>query len=252
MDVDRELVEEYIQFPQIARDFANYLSLYYKYRDDYRVDEILAGRIPAGACEKLEKAAFDERISAVSLLLSGLTEGFRQVCRMEDEMSLRMRLLREWKNEGELTGERYLACAEGFRREWEKRQENGLLSPADLSCRRGVSEAFERDLQGLQKDDSFLAEPVWEKLRGFFAADSDLYEETVSRTGEKLEHAFDFMEAAFGTGQETVLFVTELNTGLYSVRFLQEYECERYYQYNKSLLFSEEARDIERILAGRK
>ena len=30
--------------------------------------------------------------------------------------------------------------------------------------------------------------------------------------GSRLEHAFDFMEAAFGTGQEMVIFVTELNT----------------------------------------
>jgi len=33
--VDRQVVVQYIQFPKIARDFANYLELYYKYRTDY-------------------------------------------------------------------------------------------------------------------------------------------------------------------------------------------------------------------------
>ena len=66
--------------------------------------------------------------------------------------------------------------------------------------------------------------------------------------GEKLEHAFDFMEAAFGGSQEMVLFVTELNTGFYSIEFLQEYDCERYYQYNKNLLFSREEELLGQVL----
>lgn len=64
----------------------------------------------------------------------------------------------------------------------------------------------------------------------------------------KLEHAFDFMEAAFGGSQEMVLFVTELNTGFYSIEFLQEYDCERYYQYNKNLLFSREEELLGKVL----
>ena len=68
----------------------------------------------------------------------------------------------------------------------------------------------------------------------------------LENAGQGLEYAFDFMEAAFGNGQEMALFLTELNTGFYSVGFLQEYECERYYQYNQNLLFSEEERVIGR------
>ncbi len=45
-----------------------------------------------------------------------------------------------------------------------------------------------------------------------------------------------------------VLFVTELNTGFYSVSFLKEYECERYYEYNRNLLFAEEDQEIARRL----
>ena len=52
------------------------------------------------------------------------------------------------------------------------------------------------------------------------------------------------MEDAFGNSQEMVRFVTELNLNVWSVRFLQEYECERYYRYNKELLFDEKRRRI--------
>ena len=41
--VDREVVGQYIQLPRIAKDFANYLELYYKYQKTYHVDDILKG-----------------------------------------------------------------------------------------------------------------------------------------------------------------------------------------------------------------
>lgn len=42
-----------------------------------------------------------------------------------------------------------------------------------------------------------------------------------------------------------VVFITELNSNDYSIRFLQEYGCQRYYRYNKELLFAESRRSIE-------
>ena len=39
---DRDVVGQYLQHPKIAKDFANYLELYYKYQDQYQVDEILS------------------------------------------------------------------------------------------------------------------------------------------------------------------------------------------------------------------
>ena len=41
--IDREVVEQYIQHPKIAKDFANYLELFYKYRTDYQIEEIFKG-----------------------------------------------------------------------------------------------------------------------------------------------------------------------------------------------------------------
>ena len=59
-----------------------------------------------------------------------------------------------------------------------------------------------------------------------------------------LEHAFDFLEAAFGSGQELVVFVTELNASPACLRFLKEYHCPRYFQYNKSLLFEDQEQQM--------
>lgn len=255
--VDREIAMEYIQFPKIAKDFANYLELYYKYQNDYQVEEILAGNFREGVFEKLEKAQFDERISVVGLLLSGLNEQFKKAQQMEDMLELEMKKLRQLHAQGAF-GDASAAIAsfttmlESFQADTAKRQENGLLSRMELRKLRLVETTLEQHLQNIRKRNFADGEAVWAYLRSQFAEESDIYEDQVDKTGGMLEHAFDFMEAAFGGSQEMVLFVTELNTGFYSLHFLQEYECERYYQYNKNLLFSDEEQEIAKILKEEK
>ena len=255
--VDREIAMEYIQFPKIAKDFANYLELYYKYQNDYQVEEILAGNFREGVFEKLEKAQFDERISVVGLLLSGLNEQFKKAQQMEDMLELEMKKLRQLHAQGAFEDASaaiasFTTMLESFQADTAKRQENGLLSRMELRKLRLVETTLEQHLQNIRKRNFADGEAVWAYLRSQFAEESDIYEDQVDKTGGMLEHAFDFMEAAFGGSQEMVLFVTELNTGFYSLHFLQEYECERYYQYNKNLLFSDEEQEIAKILKEEK
>ena len=254
--MDRELVGEYLQFPKIAKDFANYLELYYKYQDDYQVEQVLAGHISEAAVDKLQRASFDERISVVSLLLSGLNEKFRNLIYMEEMMSLRMEQMKKLQsaqtaNRDGVLANALAALANQFRADWTNRLENALLSRTQLRTCRAVSAKLEEDLMELRKSGITDWDEGFAFLRERFGADSDRYEELFDEAGEALEHAFDFMEAAFAGSQELVLFVTELNTGAYSVHFLQDYECERYYQYNRNLLFSQEEQEIEALLNKR-
>lgn len=245
--VDREVVAEYIQFPKIAKDFANYLELYYKYQDDYQVEKILEGVIPSGVLEKLERAAFDERISVVGLLLSGLGNQFRAVWQQEQIMEQTMGYLKSVPGRPEF-GEHPLETLgkllEELGQEREKKQAAGLLSRADSRLALAVEERIEAYLRAVREDGYGAGAIIWEKIRGQFGADRDRYEALCGQAGRMLEHAFDFMEAAFPNSQELVMFLTELNTGYYSVHFLQEYRCERYYQYNKNLLFDEQEQGI--------
>ncbi|MCI9183779.1 MAG: AAA domain-containing protein [Lachnospiraceae bacterium] len=254
LPMDRELIQEYIQFPLIARDFANYLELYHKYQNHYQVGEILEGRVRPGLLERLERSPFDERISVVSLLLSGLNQQFRALWHREGVLELRMKKLKSLHGDGTFDGSPFAALESfsrmsgSFRAHWEKQQENGLLSPAELRKHQDVSLSLEQNLQLLEEENYSTASQVWEKIQKLFEADSDSYELLAEKTGQQLEHAFDFMEAAFANGQEMVLFVTNLNSGYFSLHFLQDYDCARYYQYNKNLLFSEEEQEIREKL----
>ena len=54
--------------------------------------------------------------------------------------------------------------------------------------------------------------------------------------GEKLNHAFDFIEEVFKDGQEMLIFVTELTITPEISSFLAENECEKYDVYNEKLM----------------
>ena len=134
---------------------------------------------------------------------------------------------------------------EKFTQEFERQRQAELLSRQDVQIYRSVVRKLEDLSLELKKQGHVTGEDAFMWLRQWFDGQQDELEDHRDRAGEMLEHAFDFLEAAFGTGQEMVIFITELNADYYSIRFLQEYECERYYFYNKNLLFEDRGREIE-------
>lgn len=230
--VTGDVVMEYIQFPKIAKDFANYLELHTKYQSDYQPEEILSGIIRPAVIDRLGRAAFDERISAAGLILSALNNHFRAVWEQAQVMELVQKELRTFHESAETS---FVGFVHRFQQEQEQNRENGLLSRGQFYLIRRAWQIFNKyqELLGIGSDGE------WDRLKELFGADSDGYEELVALTGKKLEAAFDFMERAFAESQELVMFLTNLNTGFYSLWFLKEYSCERYYEYNKILLFDE-------------
>ena len=76
LPITRELVLQYLEDPEVARDFATYYALYQKYRTSYHVPEILAGQHPTDL-HALVSAPFDEKLSLIGLLTDALGQGFR-------------------------------------------------------------------------------------------------------------------------------------------------------------------------------
>lgn len=252
ISIDREVVVQYIQHETVAKDFANYLELYRKYQMDYQLEEVLKGNIDPLLLKKAANAAFDERLSVVSLLLGSCQKAFAGTVREEEKLSLLFGQLKQVKEKmfgGQGQSEKpdsiLASVLEAFQRETTQKKEAELLSGTEERCRReviGLLESYDRKLQK-----SGVSEPgeAFGVLKSLFDASQDGLDERRAAAAGLLEHALDFMEAAFGAGQEIVIFITELNTDYYSMRFLQNYDCERYYRYNGELLFDESSRSIE-------
>lgn len=278
---DREVAVQYLQHPKIAKDFANYLELYYKYQDEYRVEEILQGSWSEDLCIRMERAPFDERLSVTGLLLSRLTEGFKELYRENQVLNRLMGQLKKYKGLLEEAGEGETAAgggagaggaageaaraggaaggAAGFRpsevlrgllealeAERLDRKKKGLLDPGEERIRRRCEALMEDLVRQLREGSCSGVAEAWQKTREAFMERSDSYEALKEGLGARLEAAFGFLEASFGSGQELVIFVTGLNTSPVCLWFLNQYECERYYQYNKELLFDRQEEEIRR------
>ena len=85
LPVDEHLAVQFLQDPEVARSFAAYYDLYRKYRDVYRVPDILAGRFFGGEdslridpvrMQEIQDAPFDEKLSLISLLIDALGHSF--------------------------------------------------------------------------------------------------------------------------------------------------------------------------------
>ena len=250
MTVDRDVIVQYIQFPAIAKDFANYLELYYKYENDYQVDAILRGQIREELCEKVARAPFDEKLSVISLLLTRLGNEFKDVSAQERHLELLLENLKTYSQQDGNGPERLATVLDHLTAEREEKKRAELLSRReDERYLRAIAvlEGYGKEIRnrGLRE-----TEETWDAVKELFAAERERYENLWDEAGEMLEHGFDFMEAAFGDGQEMVIFVTNLNTSYHCVRFLQEYECERYYQYNKKLLFEDREGELRKRISA--
>ena len=249
--MDREVVRQYIQHEKIAKDFAKYLELYEKYQMDYQLEAVLSGEIDDALKKKASHASFDEKLSVVSLLLSRIRNAFADVLRGQEQIDLlygQLKELREGLTEENQTNPMAFVrqTTEAFARAYETKKKAELLTRLEDRIYRDTLKLLEKDVWNLAQEGS--GAEVLEKIRDWFGKLQDRQEQEESDASQMLEYAFDFMEEVFGSGQEMVIFVTELNSDYYTVQFLQQYECERYYRYNRQLLVDESSQAIEEQL----
>lgn len=248
--VDREVVVQYIQFPKIAKDFANYLELYYKYRTDYQIEEILKGNLDEILLKKVAHASFDERLSVLGLLISRVNETLKASVQTEAYMEMMFGCLSEYKEmtqsiTGDEDGQKLLQHVHHkFNVDYIRKKKAELVSREDEKIYQRVLNSMERFMQDLKLENFREREAVFAHVKELFDEENEAYEKGQKEALQVVEYVFDFLEGAFGNSQEMVMFITELNSNPYSVSFLQECECERYYQYNKELLFDEKRKKL--------
>ena len=240
--VDREVVAQYIQHAKIAKDFANYLELYRKYEKDYALTDILEGRFSKATLDRLSYASFDERLSVVGMLISKLNESFKSYVYKDRYITTLYQYLKPYMTSGDLKAVVELAketYADLRKKEQLTREENQIYQKVLTT------------LDGYLKTamlDHMLSKDAVEMVREGFSKEADALERIAIETGERLDHAFMFMEQAFSESQEMVSFVTELNTNFYSVQYLKENDNAYYFKHNKSLLLNSAAADIKKEL----
>ena len=240
LKVDREVVGQYIQLPRIAKDFANYLELYYKYQRIYHVEDILRGTWQAITVSELRAAPFDEKLSVMGLVLSRLSEEAR-VLRQQDALTTALHgTLKTFKAALEQTPPRQVLeqLIQGRQAAMKMAKEAGQLDKAarDLKTREiNALQAYRTALV----DGDVADEAAFEAVKGWFGEQVALRKELAQQTASMFDNAFAFLEKTFSQGQELVMFVTEITAGADTSWFVENFGCEAYFRHNKELLFDQ-------------
>lgn len=239
--MDREVVFQYIQHPMIAKDFAGYLELYYKYRTDYGVEDILNGKWSPTTLQKIRSAALDEHLSIVSLLNGKLSELFRE-CHETDAFVSKLYeyMLTYREKRDHVTAEEILQKIVSDREALERAE---MLNRAESCVWKRVT-AFMENVVKHTKGNFLIDMDAYEYTKERFEEEAGALEKKTEEVKEILQNVFDFLEDAFGESQEMVFFITELNANSYSMWFIKENGSDSYYRYNKGLLFEERQKMI--------
>ena len=241
MPVDETAIGEYLRHPDVMRDFAAYWALYKKYRSDYGIEDILQGRPSDKVVARALDAAFDERLSLVSLLLAGLNVRFSAARESDAVTDACYQQLRTFKRsmtqplQPEDSPAAILSrqCADTQSR-LDREKAAGRMTAYELGIHRRAASLLQDWAQAIDQD--FDPDEAFDAVRKGFNHQVRKREEAVSAASDALEFAFDFMERTFADQQEMVVFVNELALGPDSAPFLAENECERFEKCSRTLL----------------
>ena len=234
IDVDEEIIYEFIQHRETAKDVAAYLDLYKKYQDNYGINDILAGNVPSSVYERVYRASFDERLSVVNLLTSALNVYFDKTFLYHFIADQWYGFLKKYKEEAENSKDPallYEKLYKEYEADTESRKKSGFYT-------RHQEECYARLLEMLwqNRPDPGSTDAAFNQAKEGFGRWQAELEGLEDKTGAALENVFDFMEAAFENGQEMVVFITELTMDSKAVSYLAENKCERYLKYNEELM----------------
>ena len=244
LTVDGDLVIQYLQNREIAKGFALYYDLFNKYQSDYQVDRIYAGEAEEEILQRARAARFDEKLSLLGLLLSGLEEKFAAIEteeKVNDELLNAAKQLRDGNDGNEEAA--LLALIEQKKEELYSAKQAGKLSRREQLIRRRTIALLERVQAELSGPSTLLT-----LLRTLLSEQRSALTQAAARAGAALENSFAFCERAFGEGQELLILVTELTADSHSAHFIARYGSEGYYRHNKALLVYERQQTILREL----
>ena len=246
--IDYDFVVQYLQDEEIARDFAAYYEFYNKYKNIYRIPEILEGSIPENSMT-IKNAPFDEKLSLLGLLLDSLGQEFISYSRKKaaqeaffEQLGFLRSDLKEGVGSGKEILERQISSYDTM---ITHRKKAGMIDREQEKAMCVALQAMNDCLTALAVEGTGDAKGDFLCVKKLFDEREQIRQKEISDAGRHLTHAFEFLARVFGEGQEMVIFLSELSAGYYSLKFVSECGNDAYYKYNKLLLLKERTQELK-------
>ena len=241
----------------------------------------MAGKAPEDTVIRAKAAAFDERLSLLSMLMDKVLGEIRERMENADYLNALMPLLKAVKNTagntlaGASANETVNASANAAastatnaaanitanetvntvanmlekqieaKRKWmDSLQAANALSDEERRKYKRVVRFLERARKEVQMGDMGQGEEAFLQIKKMFDAQVGEMKADVAETKGKLHALFAFTKEAFGEENEMLILVTELTVNTDSARFIGMFGCEDYQKYNGQLRLSGRQEDL--------
>lgn len=250
LKVEEKMIGQYLQDKKVAKSFAAYYDLFNKYKSDYQVDDILAGKAGEKIRSRAKEAKFDERLSLLGLMLDRVGNDIRQTYYSEQVLGELVRILKRFKTDLDNTGANASDLMQtqitDKRKEIEKGKRANAISEDSRKILHGTIDALETEKRAVDMQPDLDKAGHYDLIRKDFNNRKAALKKQVEKTDSELENMFLFAEEVFDEGQEMLILVTELTKGFYSAHYISRYGCKKYFEHNKELLFYERQNEIIR------
>lgn len=247
--VNEKLVIQYLQEEKIAKNFAIYYDLFNKYKADYQVDTILAGKANDEIKTRARSAKFDERISLLGLLLDSVSLEMREVVEKERALTELMKELQIALGKMMVKGANPISIMEkqidALQKKVTTGRQNNTLSPEAIRSGNIVIDRLQKQKEILLNSREDLdGKYAYQLLKKDFDGQSSELAKDAKKAGSSLSNVFEFVEEVFGEGQEVLILVTELTSNTQTARFISRFGSDAYFRHNKDLLFYERQKEL--------
>lgn len=250
MKVDESLVGQYLHNQRIVKEFTAYYDLFNKYKKEYQTREILDGTSAEQTVMRAQKAAFDERLSLLGMLMDQIISEAREDMEMGDylmELSKCLKAVRaalekmaEAEGTPRLTLEQMLENQiAGRTRALEAARMAGSLSDVERRKGKRLLQFLESAKKQLLLDGISDGEQGFMQIKESFELLTGELKKRTAQTRNRMENLFCFAEEAFAEGNEMLILVTELTVNNDSARFIGQFGCPAYDRHSKDLMLSE-------------
>ncbi len=247
--VDLKLITQYVHSERIARDFAIFYDMFFKYQREFHIRDILDGEKLPEVVRMARLSRFDERLIIIQQFTDALAAEFQGIYKMNKGVARLLTIISE--NKDALSGD--------------VRKALDLLSAiktrelkAITRDRRSGTLSYSK-FQSAMQADSYLKELIKHlelNSNRELAADKVILEYLapvqsklrlcVEKASASLENAFIFIETAYAGDKEMLLFVTHLSKNRYCADFIMNYGSDKYKEHSKQLRFDQREQDIIR------
>jgi len=252
ISVSEELVSQYLRCERVVREFTAYYDLFNKYKNDYKVWEIVDGIYNEDTVAKAGAAAFDERISLMGLLISSLENEMREVCRKGEMLKNILPALKVIKTSDKPALDILAGLVEGRNKKTDSLKAAGALSEDErklakltLAFLNGCIEAVAEsgsDCSG--SVDNGSNDAAFETIRGCFAKQKAELQNAVETCQKYIHFAFEFTDKAYSQGNEMLILLTELTVSEVGTKFLTDFGSADYNKYSSEMLMAEKNTEL--------